>query len=134
MEEPFNSSDGSSGDEGGSNPLDEILSATDVQEMLRYDENKRGNIRRTSSPIIDDDRKPTQNIKKSTKKFRIPFTTSSIMDRKVSLPAGPTIPSSTSTVIITSPTNGTIITNTPNDILSPDSVDTLTRWSWPVKV
>ena len=123
----------SSGDE--SHPLDTIMSDTHLE--LRYDQAsiRTSSNRRSSSPILpkhhytintdDSTIKPISNSTSSSKSkhkkakgFRIPFTTS-IMDRKVSLP----------TQTPSGYTQSTI-----NTLNSPADSETLGRWSWPVKV
>ena len=105
-EDPFSSDNGED-----SNPLDTIFSETTPTTTTNSPERKLVSVLSSSPPKYTPTSKPVQAKKKlSTKKkngFRIPFT-SSIVDRKISLPSSV-------------------------DLTSPDD-DAIARWSWPVKV
>lgn len=120
--DPFSS--GESGGEESHGPLDSILSETELDST--FNQTSIVSRKQSSSPIhqyfynsdsSSSTSSSTGKKQKKSKKFRIPFTTS-IMDRKVSLPVHTS----------TSYTQSAIET-----LGSPDS-ETLGRWSWPVKV
>lgn len=112
-DDPFSSD---SGEE--SNPLDSILSETHLDLVS---EEPRIQTRKISTPDTrqksnsPDGISSKKKTKKSKNKFQIPFS-SSIMDRKVSLPVS------------------TSYTHTTVDSPASPETEALGRWSWPVKV